>query len=391
MRITLVTRIFLPEPAAASQRLGALADVLADRGDDVTVLTSRPPRARASDSVSFPYRVRRWPVLRDGSGAVRGYVPYLSFDIPAFFRVLFGHRPDVVIVEPPPTTGTAVRIACGIRRVPYVYYAADILSIAAASAGAPRLVARAVRWLEGFALRGAARVVAVTEGVAAEVRTLAPRVQIDIVGHGVDSDVFNDAVEPEASAVDAVYMGTASELHGAVVFADALRILADRGVEPRVAFVGQGSEWEALRSVVSDLPYVSFEPPVSAVTAARRLRGAGVALASLKPHGGYDFAVPTKMYSAVAVGTPVIVSGPPSLRTVVESSDLGWACDDSPHAVAAAIEAALESPLSSRRRAAIASWARENVSASAVADRVARALDAAAGSAGTQGIGDRAE
>ncbi|MDO5500237.1 MAG: hypothetical protein Q4F67_11230 [Propionibacteriaceae bacterium] len=36
-----------------------------------------------------------------------------------------------MIVEPPPTTGLVVRVACALRRTPYVYYAADLWSVAA--------------------------------------------------------------------------------------------------------------------------------------------------------------------------------------------------------------------------------------------------------------------
>ena len=378
MRITLVTRIFLPEPSAASQRLAALAGALAERGDSVTVLTSTPPRVRRAEPSPRGYRIRRWPVLRDRAGYVRGYLPYLSFDVPALFRVLFSRHVDVVVVEPPPTTGMAVRIACALRRTPYVYYAADVLSLAAASTGAPGVVLRVVRWLESRALRGAAHVVAVSDGVAHAVRELAPTARVSIVGHGVDPVSFRADVPPQEPEVDAAYVGTASEWHGAGVFATALKALDIRGVRPRVAFVGQGSDWEQLAAELADLPHVTFGPPVDAESAARRLRGARVALASLRPHIGYDFAVPTKMYSALAVGTPVVLSAPPSLRAVVENADLGWACDDSAAAVADAIEDAVASEPSPGRRAAIAEWAVANVSATAVAGRVIDAIDEAA-------------
>src|SRR5690606_39527813 len=70
-------------------------------------------------------RVRRARVLRDSSGYVRGYLPYLSFDVPAALRLLTVRRPDVVVVEPPPTTGVVVRLVCALRRVPYVYYRSE--------------------------------------------------------------------------------------------------------------------------------------------------------------------------------------------------------------------------------------------------------------------------
>ena len=188
MLVTLATRTFTPEPTAAALRLGALARALAACGDRVRVLTSRLAPSVARDAAAAANRapspvpgkrsggsatpgapvgaggdegghglveVRRAPVLRDRTGAVRGYVSYLSFDVPLIARLLTGPRPDVVVSEPPPTTGAAVRLACAARRIPYVYYCADIVSDAAALAGVARPVVRAVAALEAFALRGA--------------------------------------------------------------------------------------------------------------------------------------------------------------------------------------------------------------------------------------------
>src|SRR5699024_11005696 len=152
LRVTLVSRIFLPEPSAASFRLAALVRALADDGARVDVLTTSPgpgveqvhgaaggggpgDAGRSSTGPAgdapcdgMPARVRRAPVLRDATGYVRGYLPYLSFDVPLLWRLLRTRRPDVVLVEPPPTTGAVVRAVCTVRRLPYVYYAADVWS-----------------------------------------------------------------------------------------------------------------------------------------------------------------------------------------------------------------------------------------------------------------------
>ncbi|MFQ7930551.1 MAG: glycosyltransferase, partial [Pauljensenia sp.] len=217
MLVTLATRTFTPEPTAAALRLGALARALAAGGNRVRVLTSRlaPSVARdAASSADDPHgptplereggtqgqgapaetgngegghglvEVRRAPVLRDKTGAVRGYVSYLSFDLPLIARLLTGARPDVVVSEPPPTTGAAVRLACALRRLPYVYYCADIVSDAAALAGVPRPIVRAVAALESFALRGARSVIAVSDGVARRARDLGAK-RVVVVPNGV--------------------------------------------------------------------------------------------------------------------------------------------------------------------------------------------------------------
>ena len=351
MLVTLATRTFTPEPTAAALRLGALARALAVGGDRVRVLTSRlaPSVARDArqgvDGGSEPgegaglVEVRRAPVLRDRTGAVRGYVSYMSFDLPLLVRLLTGPRPDVVVSEPPPTTGAAVRIACAARRVPYVYYCADIVSDAAALAGVPSIVVRTVAGLESFALRGARRVIAVSDGVARRARDLGAR-DVAVVPNGVR---VPDAVvtgTPEGfSTCDGpvfVYAGTVAQWLAPEVFVDAFERVRARLGDARLVFVGQGSGWEALAERSRGVAGVDMIPAVSAEEADRWMARATATLASLRP-GGYDYAYPTKILASLAQGTPVIYAGPGQAARDIAEGELGVACNLDADAVAEAM------------------------------------------------------
>ena len=139
-RVVIASRLFSPEVAAAAARLRWLARGLVDAGCEVAVLTTRPPAAAGPADDPAGVRVSRWPALRDENGIIRGYVQYLSFDLPLFLRLLARRRPELIVCEPPPTTGLVVLAFSRLRRVPYAYFAADVWSEAAASAGAPRWV-----------------------------------------------------------------------------------------------------------------------------------------------------------------------------------------------------------------------------------------------------------
>lgn len=371
-RVIIASRIFAPEPSAASLRLGALAAELEDRGADVRVLTTRPPGDAPADG-STELDVRRWPVLRDRSGYVRGYLPYLSFDAPLFLRILFGARGDVYVCEPPPTTGFFLRLACAIARRPYVYYGADIWSDAAQATGASGLVIRVVRRMEAFAMRGARAVLVVTEGVAERVRALAPDAYTPVVGHGVDVERFSSDGEIVEDPADIVYVGSASEWHGADVAVRAVIDVLRRDAGITAAFVGQGSSWRAMRDAAAAAGMsarIRFVDTVPPERAAAWLRGARVSLATLVPGQGYDFAVPTKLYASVAVGTPVVYAGPDPVRTTVEQNGLGRGVEYDERALANAIRDLLETDSASKVEH-LTSWAREHVSSRAVARRSA--------------------
>src|SRR5690625_1773643 len=277
LHVVLATRIFTPEPAAASLRLSALVDALVEAGHRVTVLTTTTPHGTEHPPGA---RVRRWPVLRDRDGYVRGYVQYLSFDIPLALRLLLTRRPDVVVVEPPPTTGLVAAACSWLRRTPMVYYAADIWSDAVVTAGMPRAVSTVLRGLERRVLRAASRVLATSCGVGDRVRTLgADAVN---VGNGVDTTVFRpDGATIERDRPYLVYTGTASEVHGADVFTRAFEQVIDRRPGAALVFIGQGSDVATMRRQADELApgAVTFLPRMPPDEVARWIRGARAALA----------------------------------------------------------------------------------------------------------------
>lgn len=377
INVVVASRIYLPEPGAASLRLAALSRALRDEGALITVLTSTSPKEYGNEvSDHSGISVKRRKVLRDRLGYVRGYLQYLSFDIPLFARLLFSRRIDVVVVEPPPTTGVVVRFLCTVRRIPYLYYAADLWSDAVESTGSPRLVARVVRAMERFVVRGAAAVLSVSPSVSDRVSELERSVVPVTVGNGVDTTVFS--LEGEAHSAEPrylLYAGTSSEVHGATVFMDAFKLVLDQVASARLIFVGQGAERHALEEAAAGLPAgaVTFVPRVSPDEAARWIRGARATLASVRP-GAYAIGFPTKIYASVACGVPVIYSGTGVGREFAEKHDIGWAVEYSPTHVADAMLEAFDGRFREANRERLAQLAVAEVSLSAVASRAARAV-----------------
>ena len=398
MLVTLATRTFTPEPTAAALRLGALVRSLVSSGASVRVLTSRLAPSVARDgaraasrplgssqstrrgNAAVPGRgptaggegadlveVRRAPVLRDRTGAVRGYVSYLSFDLPLVGRLLTGARPDVVVCEPPPTTGAAVRVACALRRVPYVYYCADVVSDAASAAGVPGVVVRGVAALESFALRGARRVIAVSAGVSRRARELGAR-DVTVVPNGVRvpgeiAAGYPDSF-PRCSGPVFVYAGTVAPWLAPEVFVEAFERARGRLGDARLVFVGQGSGWEDLAERASAVAGVQMIPAVSANEADRWMARATATLASLRP-GGYDYAYPTKILASLAQGTPVIYAGPGRAARDVEEAGLGVACGLDADEVAEAMVACARGTVSWVGEVRSRAWVRENRSVEA--------------------------
>lgn len=367
LRIVVATRIFAPESGAAAYRLAAMVRVLRERGHEVTVLTSSAPGApRSTKGIS------RWPVLRDKTGAVRGYVQYLSFDVPLFFRLLLAKRHDLVIAEPPPTTGAAVRLASSLRGTQYCYFAADVSSVAAEGIGVSPVIVATLRKLERWVLKGAHRVLTVSDGVSGAVQRLgADSNRIVCVGTGIDTEQFTGSGPVSERGRYLVYAGTMSEIQGAGIFVDAFLRIAEEFPDARLLMFGQGVEQEELKRRASSLrQQVRFPGTVDALELSAVMRGAKAGLASVRPAKGYDFAYATKAFASLSCGAPVIYAGVGPMKELVEEESLGYAVPWEPEAVAQAMRAALTADLNKSDRARLTRWVELNHSLSAVGERI---------------------
>lgn len=345
---------------------------LRDRGHNVRVFTSKAP----GDGISTP-SISRWPVLRDKSGAVRGYIQYMSFDVPLFFRLMFARSYDIVIAEPPPTTGAVVRLVSAIRGSRYVYFAADVSSVAAEGIGVSPVIVSVLRKLESWVLAGADLILSVSEGVSRAVVGLGgdPSKTIS-VGTGIDTDQFSVSGPVSLNGRYLVYAGTMSEIQGAGVFVDAFAQIAPSFPDARLLMYGHGVERDELMRRAAALgDQVQFPGTVDARELSAVLRGARAGLASVRPAKGYDFAFATKALASLSCGAPVIYSGVGPMQDLVRDEDLGYSVPWNANDVADAMRCALTAQPDPVRRAQFSSWVESGFSLRAVAVRIRTAVE----------------
>ncbi|MGO1504907.1 MAG: glycosyltransferase family 4 protein [Brachybacterium sp.] len=369
----MATRVYAPEPVAAAFRLEALVLALEQAGAEVTVLTSTAPGAGTARSRQR--KVSRWPVKRDAQGQVRGYVSYLSFDLPLALRLMLQRPMDALVIEPPPTTGMVGMVAAALRRVPYTFYAADVWSDATDSVdGVPSWVRATVRWAEKTVWKRASRVLTISPGVQRRLEELiGQRDHLIMVGNGIDTATFSDqGADGGEQGPYFVYAGTVSEWQGAEVFIDAFARVRSQHPQARLLFFSEGSGRDQLEKRVrgEGIEGIEFRDKIPPVQVSAHLRGAVAGLSSITPGQGYEFALPTKIYAATATGTPVIHAGEGAAHDRIRNNHLGWACSYDAEQVAAAMDTALrgvDAPSASALRA----WTEENASLAGCAAKAA--------------------
>lgn len=375
VRVVIATRIFGPEISAASGILRTWAEEFRDRGCEVTILTAKPPRGAIIDDPPG-IEVRRAAVKRDRQQYVRGYLSYLSFDLPLAFRLLFSRKAALYVVEPPPTTVAVVRVIAALRRTPYVVRAADYWSEAAELVTSNRLILGTLRRVEAWGLRGATMLFSAHEPLTERFRAAGIMTPAIPIGFGADTKDFRYEGQAPPDPPQFVYAGTYSEWHGAAIFVEAMHRVLQVHPGARLDYYGNGEDRELMQEKARSLGIessVRFHAPIPPAELSPILAAATATVASLAPVPANDYALATKAYSSLAAGCPVIFAGSgPTVEFLRDSGHphagiaVGYDVDDA----AAAMLANAATPLAPAARAELAEWSAGRFSLDAIARRV---------------------
>jgi colanic acid biosynthesis glycosyl transferase WcaI len=392
MHILLLNEYYPPDTSATAKMAAQVAEKLAER-HEVTVVAGRPsydpePGVSASYPFALLHRTTRNKVAVECVGStiysrhqmrrrVTNYLSYLALAVPRALAL----NPDVILaMTDPPVAGLAGAFIARLAGKPFVYNIRDLYPDMATGGDIVRPSQWVTRWerMHRRALKQAARVIVLgddmrqrilTKGVAAE-RVVVVR----------DGATFHAVAPPQGDPlVQEIRCGFPFvALHaGNLGFYGAWDTLLKaasmlRNENAGLVFIGDGANRAALAAAAAaqvsggapnvrflpfrpfeQLPHVMVAGDVHIVTVKRGLEG---------------IVVPSKLYSILAAGRPVLAVAAPqsdAARIVVESG-CGLAADpDDPAAVAAAIRELRRDParladMGRRARETAAKYARVN-------------------------------
>lgn len=370
MKTLIVTHYFPPEIGAPQARLGDLARLWADAGDEVTVLTGMPNhptgvvppeyrgRKRAIEPVNGHRVVRTWLFATPNEGVAKKTLGHLSFMVTS---VLLGARAsgpaDVVVVSSPTFFSIfSAWVLARLKRARLVVEVRDLWPAIFVELGV--LTNRRIIWLlerlELWAYRTADAVVVVSEGFKDDlVRRGVPAGKVHTIYNGVDVTKFTPGGDPAPGRkrlgvpddqVLVLYIGAHGISQGVVGVAEAAKHL--QGEPIQVAFVGEGAAKADLVRRVGELGLenVSLHDGVARGEVASLLAAADVCLVPLRDVPLFSTFIPSKIFEYFGAGKAVVgaVRGEPAeiLReggaVVVEPED--------PEALADAIRTLADDP-----------------------------------------------
>ena len=296
MRIFLVNQAFHPDVVSSGQHLTDLAIALAERGHDVTVVTSR--RAYDDSNKLFSKReswrgMKIYRVFNTGFGKRakwRRAADFLTFLISCCGRLILLPKPDVVVaLTSPPLVSVIAAAFAKWRGAKFCYWIMDLNPDEAIAAGWLSPDSFAANWLERlsrFSLRRTAKVVVLDKFM--QQRILAkniPANKIEVIppwSH--DSEVKFDAAGRaqfrkthglETKFV-IMYAGNHSPCHPLNTILAAAKTLAASEPDIHFAFVGGGSEHRRVKEFAAEnklsnilcLPYQPLEQLAGVLSAA---------------------------------------------------------------------------------------------------------------------------
>lgn len=316
-----------PELIGSGPYLTDMAEHMAAYGMTVDVLTNRPNYPEGH--VPHDYRGgqkdleilhgvtvhRLKPTLISGRGAKGRLIGEGMFLLRGLLALLFlRRRRRSVVVSLCPSIFTVLLgwIAAG-RRASHFALVHDIQSGLAAGLsflGNGRLL-RWLRRLEAFALNRADVVLVLSEQMRAQLQEIGVTSRIETLPIWIDTQKIAPRSAPPSNEVTVMYSGNFGRKQHLSQIIDMAERLQRKGSGIRIVLRGQGGEQSALENKVRELGLgnVSFGPLVPMDRLAESLSQADIHLVSQHPDIA-DFAVPSKVYTIMAAGRPIVAAAP---------------------------------------------------------------------------------
>ncbi len=333
MKLLILCPHYAPDVAPTGEVMTSIATALAARGHELHIVTALP--WYREHRVEPGWGGRLWRTERTDWGRITRLHPFPTdkTNIPARAVAFAGFtglatvaglvargRPDAVMVMSPPLPlGVAGWLAASSRRAPFVFNIQDVFPDVAVELGAitdPRVI-RAASWLERFLYRRAAAVTVLSEDLRENVATKLGRhrpERVHVIPNFVDTERIRPAPKENAYRDEyglggrtvVMYAGNVGMSQSLDLVVDAARRHRDRD---DLVFVvnGGGSALEGLRRSAAGLDNLRFVEMQPRDRLAEVLAAADLHLVPLRT-GLARSSVPSKLYSILAAGRPVLAS-----------------------------------------------------------------------------------
>lgn len=371
MRIVIVSQYFPPETGGPQNRLASLARGLDARGHEVHVITAKPNYPTGE---IFPGYKDGWFVPANYEGVpvthcwilpdrkkttIRRILFYVSFMASAVVASLRTQEVDVVLASSPPLfVGIAGWAISRLKGARYVFDVRDLWPDVAVAMGEldDGWMAAAARSMERFIYRTADGITAVTESFCRDIDDrVDPGTPVVRIPNGTSPESFQVAHGRQRlrerlglpGEFLVTYAGTIGLAQGLPHVLETGELLDRDGLPAKILLVGDGPLRESLRREATSrgVDSVLFRERVPLDQAAEYMAASDALLVPLGNRPIYRKFIPSKLFDAMAVGRPILLSVDGEARDILDQAGAGiyYPAEDASE-LASAIRELMSSP-----------------------------------------------
>lgn len=339
MNLLVLCPHFAPDVAPTGEVMTQIAAALVDRGHRLHVVTSLPwyrdhavepgwgGRPVRHEDVAWGRITRVHPFPTDKGNIGARALAFAGFTVlSSVLAAATRRRPDAVLaMSPPLTLGLAGWAVARLRRAPFVFNIQDVFPDVAVELGMltnPKVIA-AASWLERVSYQAADAVTVLSDDLHDNLvgklrgRRRGQAGKVRVIPNFVDTERIRPAerdngyrrelgIGPDQTVV--LYAGNVGFSQSLELLVDSARRLHESGRDDVVVVVnGGGSARPDVERAASGLPNVRFADMQPAERLTEVLAAGDVHTVPLK-RGLAKASVPSKLYSILAAGRPVLAS-----------------------------------------------------------------------------------
>ena len=331
MNLLLYSAYYEPEVAASLYLSTNLYEDFAASGMNVRLYVPLPTRG-VSDEIRNQYKgkiekkennkleIIRLNIPREGKNSIKRAFRYLWMNL-VFIHASRKFDADAIFVQStPPTQGAMAAIIKKKKKIPFIYNLQDVFPDSLVGAGMTTensIVYKVGRKIEDFTYRNADKIIVISEDIKNNIiHKGVPAEKIEIVPNWIDTRIVHPVKKEENYLFEkfdiprdrftVVYAGNLGYAQNIEVIIKAAEVLKQNR-EIQFVIFGKGAQEEEYKKKAEGLDNIKFFPiqPYSEVSYVYSLADASI-VPCKKGFGGS--AMPSKTWSIMATGTPVLAS-----------------------------------------------------------------------------------
>jgi len=324
-KISIITRHYAPEPIGSAPVMQGFAKWFSQQGYKVSVTTVRPSypykkiwpeyaSGKLDNTIEEGVYVHRHPtVTLKGSGVLAHLIPEALFCLTLWKSwLLKKNRPEGTIVSLCPSILTIFAVIPFARKGTHVALVHDIPSgfVASLAFGKiAKMLSSSLRHLETWCLNRADIVVTLSSSMKSQLIRQGVKTHILIAPPQVDANELRPSVDTKVNRNLLLYSGNLGKKQALDQVLELAAQLMVRAPQMKIVIQGDGSQAALIKERIDQLclTNVRLKPLVPRSQLRHALLEGGIHLVTQHPSSG-EFAVPSKVYSIMAVGRTFVAT-----------------------------------------------------------------------------------